>query len=392
MHFNSIDIFCHIIDNFGDAGFVFRFANEFHVAHPDCRVRVFCDDMRTLAKICHQFRVDDFSQEQNGITFVNSTMLSKESVSRLGPADILVEALGCDIPDVYLQENRAATKLWINLEYLSAEPWVGDYHKKQSLLGDGTTNKYFYMPGFTKDTGGVLIDSSIEKIKPDLRENRLKHLEKYCAPFDVHLTTTSQTLFCSIFTYERPFDSLLADFAVASQYVYLFVCGTKSIDSMRATLMRQHAVCVADSHYTKDNITILLMPFLSQHDYDTLLCLMDVNIVRGEDSLVRAICAEKPFLWNAYLQDAKYHCVKVAAFCRMIEIYFDDKTAFDHYQNAMMSFNERALESLDEAANERYDGFLKNLNKIEHAVKSLSYFIARNGSMIDQFSEFIEQY
>ncbi|MBN1761360.1 MAG: elongation factor P maturation arginine rhamnosyltransferase EarP [Chitinispirillaceae bacterium] len=28
MHFSSIDTFCHVIDNFGDTGTVYRFASE----------------------------------------------------------------------------------------------------------------------------------------------------------------------------------------------------------------------------------------------------------------------------------------------------------------------------------------------------------------------------
>ncbi len=51
MNFGSIDIFCHIIDNFGDIGVVYRFAREFLIKNPFTVIRVFLDDLDTFSKI-----------------------------------------------------------------------------------------------------------------------------------------------------------------------------------------------------------------------------------------------------------------------------------------------------------------------------------------------------
>jgi uncharacterized repeat protein (TIGR03837 family) len=63
---------------------------------------------------------------------------------------------------------------------------------------------------------------------------------------------------------------------------------------------------------------------LSQDDYDHLLWSCDLNFVRGEDSLVRALWAARPgptaqlrsipFVWQIYTQDDKAHHAKLRAF------------------------------------------------------------------------------
>lgn len=132
------------------------------------------------------------------------------------------------------------------------------------------------------------------------------------------------------------------------------------------------------------------MPFITQPRYDALLCCAGFNIVRGEDSLVRAILAGRPFIWNAYLQRDKYHKVKVEAFSSRMEEYFrGDAEAFSHYRNLLLSFNDAETESSDQVTGERYCHFFRNLTKIEHATKGMSYFLARNCDLVRKFSEFI---
>jgi uncharacterized repeat protein (TIGR03837 family) len=46
----------------------------------------------------------------------------------------------------------------------------------------------------------------------------------------------------------------------------------------------------------------------------------DFNIVRGEDSFVRAQLAGKPFIWHIYPQEDRAHEVKLAAF---LDLYLE---------------------------------------------------------------------
>ena len=59
---------------------------------------------------------------------------------------------------------------------------------------------------------------------------------------------------------------------------------------------------------------ISYLPALTQIDYDHLLWACDLNFVRGEDSLVRALWAGRPFIWHIYPQDDGAHAAKLEAF------------------------------------------------------------------------------
>jgi uncharacterized repeat protein (TIGR03837 family) len=390
MHFSSIDIFCNVIDNFGDIGVVYRFAKEMKFFRPSCRVRVFCDNMDALAAICPGILPEFREQEYKGITYINSLMLDENSSASLGAADVLVEAFGCNIPDFILQKMLPLIGVWINLEYLSAENWVNGYHQMPSIYAGGAVKKYFFMPGFTSDTGGVIIDTEIEKSKPEFHTRRLEYLNGFLHNFQLKCINLETSLFGTIFTYQRGFDALLSDIQITGKTVFLFVFGNKSREGMMASLNRVAAIRVEDFHFIHGNGHILFMPFIPQHDYDRLLCLADFNFVRGEDSLVRAILAEKPFIWNAYLQENKYHNVKVKAFCDSFAKYFDDQEVFRIYKDLMIMYNDIDRESPVQATDERYDIFFRNMNKIEHATKEMSYFMTRNCNLVEKFTDFIE--
>jgi uncharacterized repeat protein (TIGR03837 family) len=61
-------------------------------------------------------------------------------------------------------------------------------------------------------------------------------------------------------------------------------------------------------------LQICALPFMDQDDYDALLWHCDLNIVRGEDSFVRAQWAARPLLWHIYPQDDGAHLPKLDAF------------------------------------------------------------------------------
>jgi len=51
-----------------------------------------------------------------------------------------------------------------------------------------------------------------------------------------------------------------------------------------------------------------------QEGYDRLLWSCDFNLVRGEDSFLRAQWAARPFLWHIYPQEEEAHLEKLDAF------------------------------------------------------------------------------
>jgi uncharacterized repeat protein (TIGR03837 family) len=80
-------------------------------------------------------------------------------------------------------------------------------------------------------------------------------------------------------------------------------------------------------------LTVRVLPFVPQPDYDKLLWACDLNFVRGEDSFVRAQWAGKPFIWHIYLQDENLHHKKLRAFLQRYSADMESLTAMSLWWN-----------------------------------------------------------
>lgn len=389
----GIDIFCHVIDNYGDAGVVYRFAKGIKKCIPNCEIRVFIDNIETLASI--EPLIDKSKQVQTVglITFVNSQELTSGMVESLGIAEVLIEAFACEIPNVVYDIAVFKSKLIVNLDYLSAESWVEEYHLQQSLLNVGTAKKYFFMPGFTTSTGGLILNSAEVEKRVQNPESRKKLLSSVLEACGCNIDTDSKNvIFGTVFSYERGFDNLLESLTKVDYQVCLIVLGDKSHKSMRDTLSRFGERVLQKVYVNYKNIHICFSKLLQQELYDSLLYCTDFNLVRGEDSLVRAVCSGKPFVWNAYIQEKKYQTVKVDAFLEYFRQYFDDLGVFERYKQLMFSYNNAPDEKTMQVTDENFYYFISDLNKIEHATANMSYFIANNCNLVKNFCDFLREF
>jgi uncharacterized repeat protein (TIGR03837 family) len=404
MEYSSIDIFCQCIDNFGDAGVTYRFAKEFKAARPDCRVRLFINNMHTLHAIESGIDPSKPVQEYESVVYVKVWKGFDPAESGMGVADVLVEAFACDIPEKVFETALYSSKLIINLEYLSAEDWVEEYHLFESLLGRGTARKFFFMPGFRETTGGLIINSKLRAIREGGGLDRLAVINGVVGGLGASLKPEDDTLVGTVFTYEHGFDTLLADLAELGRDTLLIVFGEKSRQGMTATLGRllgespqpeDPGAYYAGPRHTYKNVRILYAPFIPQHDYDTLLCCADFNIVRGEDSLARAVLSGKPFIWHAYIQAEKHQCVKAEALLKAMRPYYRESESgdvFADYSAMMMAFNDAAATSTDQVTPERYGAFFKDLKKHERAARAINYFMHQSCDLIAKFRDFLDRY
>ena len=202
MKVNSIDIFCEIIDNFGDIGVVYRISKELKNIYQNARIRIVLnrtDEFKAINK-----RVKDLEyQEIDGLICTTFSYVKKNAES-FGAADLFIEAFGCDVPEEYLKIAKKNSKLWINLEYLSGEKWIEDFHLCESLIDSKTLKKIFFMPGFSEKSGGVIIDSGFLKRKEYGMDNREEVLKKYYPEIDFQ-----NKLIGTVFSYEKNFENLL---------------------------------------------------------------------------------------------------------------------------------------------------------------------------------------
>lgn len=286
------DIFCKVIDNHGDIGVCWRLAAE--LARRGEAVRLWADDsapLRWMAPAGHP-----------GVQVI----LWGEPAAALPPGEVVVEAFGCDPPASFVAALAAKARAtgrqppWINLEYLSAEPYVERSHGLPSPLqhgpGAGLVKTFFY-PGFTARTGGLLREQDLSA--------RQAAFDRPAWLQGMGIDATGAQL-VSMFCYEPPaMPDLLAQLAQAWQPSLLLVTAGRAQAAVASALQRLGHPGALRVHQ---------LPLLSQMDFDHLLWSCDLNFVRGEDSLVRALWAGRPFVWQIYPQDDGAHHAKLEAF------------------------------------------------------------------------------
>ena len=294
MHTGQLwDIFCTVIDNHGDLGVCWRLTRQLRDAGQ--RVRLWVDDASALRWMAPT------AVHEKGIEVKAWAHASEAAtLAVLPPADVWIEAFGCEIPEAFVAHGvatRAQQPVWINLEYLSAEAWVPRMHGLPSPVmsgpAKGWTKRFFY-PGFTPDTGGLLRETDL--LQRQLAFDRAawrQHHAPQLAPGD---------LLISLFCYEpAALPQLLAQLVGTNHH--LLVTSGRPLAAVQQALagMAQPPSWSA-------------LPYTDQNGFDEMLWACDLNFVRGEDSLVRALWAGQPFVWQIYPQDDNAHHAKLEAF------------------------------------------------------------------------------
>lgn len=306
----SLDLFCKVVDNFGDIGICWRLARQLHGEH-GIAVTLWVDDLATFQRICPQVDAAAERQQIDGVA-VRHWAKQDGEFGADDVADIVIEFFGCDIPPGYIaaMAQRPARPVWLNLEGLSAEEWVEGCHSLPSKHPRLPLTKYFFFPGFTGKTGGLLCETGLET-------ERLAYIaDRAAAPaFLASLGVTAQeaaALKVSLFCYPyAPLAELFAAWRDGGQAVTCLVPEGVAPDAVAAFLGQP---AVPGAVHSAGALTLRVLPFVPQRDYDKLLWSCDLNFVRGEDSWVRAQWAGKSFIWHIYAQDENLHHKKLRAF------------------------------------------------------------------------------
>lgn len=304
------DIFCRVIDNYGDIGVCWRLARQLACEYP-IEVRLWVDELSALTNLWPSAK-NVASQHLEEVHVLRWEALN-ESIFLSSPASVVIEAFACDIPQTYqalMAANKDEAPHWINLDYLSAESWVEDCHKLTSISPSNGLKKTFFFPGFTKRTGGLIRENH-------LIEQQKSWQEKSSWLKERGVTPQKDALLISLFTYENSnVQSLIQAWQEHSTPVHCLIPQGKITHSVNHVL---HELQYGElSHETPliqlGNLTFQSIPFLRQDEYDKLLWSMDINFVRGEDSFVRANWAAHPFIWHIYIQEENAHLEKLSSF------------------------------------------------------------------------------
>jgi uncharacterized repeat protein (TIGR03837 family) len=316
------DVFCSVVDNYGDVGVCWRFIKRLAQTQPPSisdfttispnRLRLFCDRIDLVEKIAGSESLQTFRALGVELHPWQGAILDLQGTPF---PDVVIETFSCDLPEAYLKQLRFhPNTLLINLEYLSAETWVSGAHGLASIPSQKSAPlRYFYYPGFTQKSGGLLqgptpelqkVDESypvsLKTIWPALRS---KMLAKRISLFSYGGGNTYQ---------------LLEQLQTSEDDLDVLVCGELAQQAVAEWLGGAFQIPVLKNH-----LHLIPMPFIPQDDYDWLLHVCDLNIVRGEDSFLRAQWAGKPFIWEIYPQIGNTHVGKLDAF---LDIFLKEAT------------------------------------------------------------------
>ena len=315
------DIFCRVIDNLGDLGVCWRLA--WQLARRGQAVRLWVDEAEALGWMA--------PEGEPGVEVRPWT--TPINLAGITPGDAMVEAFGCEIdPDfiaAYASYIRSVAKksIWINLEYLSAEDFATRCHGLPSpvMSGPGAgLSKHFFYPGFTAGTGGLLRE-------PDLTL-RQEQFDRAAWLAGQGLNWQGERL-VSLFCYEPAgLGALLATLANDLQPTCLLVTQGRAGTAVRAEIFDKNRR--QPLWNKRKQLSFFYLPQLTQTDFDHLLWASDVNFVRGEDSLVRALWAGKPMVWHIYPQDEHAHVPKLHAFLAWLQAP-DSLRAFHAHWNGL---------------------------------------------------------
>ncbi len=359
----SCDIFCRVVDNFGDVGVTWRLARQL-AGEFDVATRLFVDNLPSLAKLVPELDVQMHSQKLNMVDVQpwqdeDAKLIDAELI----PADCVIEAFQCALPNSYVNAMAQLTPapVWLNLDYLSAESWVAKHHLLPSPHPQLALTKYFFFPGFEAGTGGLLRERNLF-LKRDAAVPHVK----------------AEALRVLIFGYaNRALSALIA--AIESS-------AKRTVITLPEGKLAEQYLQVIGAKPVNANTSIHIQPFVPQIEFDALLWANDICIVRGEDSFVRAQWAAKPFVWHIYPQGEGAHWQKLTAF-------------LDRYCVGLETHAETAVRGLWRAWNAEdtdaiaatWNSFVMHRAAIEVHARKWANDLAKQGDLAANLVTFVEK-
>ena len=366
---NDLTLLCKVVDNFGDIGFVYRLARALVELHPELKLRLVVSDLPSFSALAPEIDSSKSVQSCFGwqIFDWNADEICAKAFAE-NPPSVILECFQCGRPGwlehLLFDVGVPHIVQILNIDYLTAEDYADDFHCLKSATRSPRVKKSNFMPGFTKNTGGLVLDGAFV-------QSRIRGLEKR-----KNHSLQPENFTVLVFSYERDFTPLvraLSDFQnVSGKKICALVAAGKSHGPfMRAWKAEGMSFSVEE------------LPFLPQEKWDALLCRCDLNFVRGEDSLSRACLSGVPFVWQAYPQEGDYHLVKLQALNDRLRAFLPEDT-FATYNRFTRDYNTNAEDA---------DTLLDLLNDIplmQDGFSAFSQCLVENGNFAAHLLEWID--
>ncbi len=390
----EITVLCKVVDNFGDIGVVFRLCRALSELKKNLEIRLVVSNLDSFVKISKGIDSTKTFQEFRGwkVFDWNDSALCKKEFSK-NPPEFILECFQCGRPE-WLEELLFSPQFnlnvqIVNVEYLTAESWADDFHLLKSGTRSAKIKKINFMPGFTKKTGGLILDKNFMRC---LSEKKFAlNLVKQNLDKKILSEDFSDSFKILIFSYPKNFDflaSAIKEFSFLKKII-VFVASGAGADSAKISLK-------------KFKVDFVCLPFMQQEVWDAFLSLMDFSFVRGEDSFSRCCLLGNPFIWNIYPQEEEFHIVKLNAFLQKIKIPQIEKFSFLYNRNFKASCCPESLEILEEkklpSELEKINSemkteilsLLKNYERLKPEFKKFSNEILKNGNLAENLLNLLE--
>lgn len=388
----EITVLCKVVDNFGDIGVVFRLCRALSELKKNLEIRLVVSNLDSFAKISKGIDSTKTFQKFRGwkVFDWNDNALCKKEFSK-NPPEFILECFQCGRPE-WLEELLFSPQFnlnvqIVNVEYLTAESWADDFHLLKSGTRSAKIKKINFMPGFTKKTGGLILDKNFMCC---LSEKKFAlNLVKQNLDKKILSEDFSDSFKILIFSYPKNFDFLASAIKEFSFLKKIIVFVASGADSAKISLK-------------KFKVDFVCLPFMQQEVWDAFLSLMDFSFVRGEDSFSRCCLFGNPFIWNIYPQEEEFHIVKLNAFLQKIKIPQIEKFSFLYNRNFKARCCPESLEILEEkklpSELEKINSemkteilsLLKNYESLKPEFKKFSNEILKNGNLAENLLNFLE--
>ena len=306
---HTVWLFCRVIDNFGDIGVSWRLARQLQ-QEQGLQVVLWVDDVQALQSLLPAADVSSRHACYEGITVLQwRDALVAELMQDVPVADVVIETFACDVPDAVRLWMVDKPILWLNLEYLTAETWVDDVHLLPSLQGNGV-RKYFFCPGFSDKTGGVSYEQALlAQERPVNSEKQLQLRQQYGLP------SCADSVHVYVFGYaDAMWPKWLRMWRHGAQKTVVWLAQGGLLADLKNHFPELNDLQQVGDKVSLQQVTVCLVPFVAQSEFDHVLQAADVSVVRGEDSVLRALWQGRVFWWQIYRQEDNAHHIKLQAF------------------------------------------------------------------------------
>ena len=393
-----ITVLCKVVDNFGDIGVAWRLCRRLTKIQSKYKICLIVDDLEAFSKIEDRLpghlaapRNDDSpviaSAAKQSINIDDieifpwkddtlcHEVFSQNDGERLS---LILELFQCGRPDwmerILFEEKLNRTVQIIMIDYLTAEKYAEDFHCLQSLTRSAKVQKVNFMPGFTQNTGGLVIDDQWQELPVWNKDGPVL-----------------------IFTYEGDWSALVSALISRKMLVAQGRGKESFMTAVRKMVECSRSECI-ETNFVEE------LPYLNQSEWDRIMKSCSALVIRGEESMSRACLSGIPFIWHAYPQSDEYQLVKVKALLERMRPHFDEED-FDIVSKAWLEINRETWIATPSARNDEsvpslrgvqrrsnpYNQFFSSIPRLVSGFRSFALSLRKNGDLAYNLMTYIEK-